>query len=173
MTVTSVMVLASGIVLLYKPWYWLEPALSFVITAYILKNCWKLLRKTTRILMNTTPPWILTEWNQRENHCFRLSEWGSLSASLEYQLLTCCLFLSYCRGWHSDKPYWRPWSTNLPCTPANFQYQSCDPTVWDTCLWEWVLTLRSWFVMSKLLFLCNKIAPNWVGSNTKDIMSRT
>jgi cobalt-zinc-cadmium efflux system protein len=35
---TSVLVLISGILLLFKPWYWLDPALSFIITAYILKS---------------------------------------------------------------------------------------------------------------------------------------
>lgn len=56
---TSVLVLVSGILLLYKPWYWLDPVLSFVITAYILKNCWDLLRQSSRILMNATPSGII------------------------------------------------------------------------------------------------------------------
>ena len=56
---TSVLVLVSGILLLYKPWYWLDPALSFVITVYILKNCWELLRQSSQILMNATPSGII------------------------------------------------------------------------------------------------------------------
>jgi len=52
---TSVAVLISGILLVYKPWYWLDPLLSFAITVYILRNCWELLRETSRILMNATP----------------------------------------------------------------------------------------------------------------------
>jgi len=52
---TSVVVLASGLVLMWRPWYWLDPVLSLLIVAYILKNCWKILRESVSILMNATP----------------------------------------------------------------------------------------------------------------------
>jgi cobalt-zinc-cadmium efflux system protein len=52
---TSVAVLVSGIVLLFKPWYWLDPLLSLVIVLFILKNCWSILKEATGILMNATP----------------------------------------------------------------------------------------------------------------------
>lgn len=51
----SVLVLANGVILIFKPWYWLDPLLSFVIVAFILKNCWSILREATGILMNATP----------------------------------------------------------------------------------------------------------------------
>ena len=52
---TSVMVLISGTVLLFKPWYWLDPLLSILIVLFILKNCWSILKASTGILMNATP----------------------------------------------------------------------------------------------------------------------
>jgi cobalt-zinc-cadmium efflux system protein len=52
---TSVLVLANGIILIFKPWYWLDPLLSFLIVIFILKNCWSILKEATGILMNATP----------------------------------------------------------------------------------------------------------------------
>jgi cobalt-zinc-cadmium efflux system protein len=53
---TSVAVLISGVVLFYRPWYWLDPLLSFVIVGFILKNCWGIAKESGLILMNSTPP---------------------------------------------------------------------------------------------------------------------
>ena len=52
---TSVLVLANGLILIFRPWYWLDPLLSFLIVLFILKNCWSILREATGILMNATP----------------------------------------------------------------------------------------------------------------------
>jgi cation diffusion facilitator family transporter len=52
---TSVAVAVSGLVLFFKPWYWLDPVLSVVIVLFILKNCWGILRDASAILMNATP----------------------------------------------------------------------------------------------------------------------
>jgi len=52
---TSVAVLVSGIVLLIRPWYWLDPLLSLLIVLFILKNCWSILKDASGILMNATP----------------------------------------------------------------------------------------------------------------------
>lgn len=52
---TSVVVVLNGIVLTFKPWYWLDPALSVLIALFILKNCWTILKEATCILMNATP----------------------------------------------------------------------------------------------------------------------
>ncbi|RLB90857.1 MAG: cation transporter [Deltaproteobacteria bacterium] len=52
---TSVVVLISGFVMMYKPWYWLDPLLSILIAIFILKNCWTILKSSTNILMNATP----------------------------------------------------------------------------------------------------------------------
>lgn len=52
---TSVAVVVNGVVLLYRPWYWLDPALSVLIAAFIVKNCWSILKEATCILMNATP----------------------------------------------------------------------------------------------------------------------
>jgi cobalt-zinc-cadmium efflux system protein len=53
---TSVAVLVSGAILYYRPWYWLDPVLSFVIVVFILKNCWGIAKESGLILMNSTPP---------------------------------------------------------------------------------------------------------------------
>ena len=52
---TSVLVLVNGIILIFRPWYWLDALLSFLIVIFILKNCWSILRDATGILMNATP----------------------------------------------------------------------------------------------------------------------
>jgi cation diffusion facilitator family transporter len=52
---TSLLVLVNGILLLFKAWYWLDPLLSLLIVAFILKNCWSILKEATGILMNSTP----------------------------------------------------------------------------------------------------------------------
>ena len=52
---TSVVVLLNGLILIYKPWYWLDPLLSLLIVIFIVKNCWGILKESTAILMNATP----------------------------------------------------------------------------------------------------------------------
>jgi cobalt-zinc-cadmium efflux system protein len=52
---TSVAVAVSGLVLFFKPWYWLDPVLSVIIVLFILENCWGILRDASAILMNATP----------------------------------------------------------------------------------------------------------------------
>jgi len=52
---TSVAVLVSGVILIFKPWYWVDPFLSLLIVIFILKNCWSILKEATGILMNATP----------------------------------------------------------------------------------------------------------------------
>lgn len=52
---TSVVVVINGLVLIFKPWYWLDPLLSLLIVLFILKNCWAILKEATAILMNATP----------------------------------------------------------------------------------------------------------------------
>ena len=52
---TSVVVLVNGLILIFKPWYWLDPLLSILIVLFILKNCWSILKEASAILMNATP----------------------------------------------------------------------------------------------------------------------
>jgi cobalt-zinc-cadmium efflux system protein len=52
---TSVVVLLNGLILIYKPWYWLDPLLSLLIVVFIGKNCWGILKESGAILMNATP----------------------------------------------------------------------------------------------------------------------
>lgn len=52
---TSVAVLVNGVILMFAPWTFLDPLLSLVISALILKSCWGVLREAGLILMNATP----------------------------------------------------------------------------------------------------------------------
>jgi len=52
---TSVMVLIIGAILMFRPWYWLDPVLSFLIAVFIIKNCWAVMAEGVSILMNATP----------------------------------------------------------------------------------------------------------------------
>ena len=52
---TSVVVLINGVLLMFYPWYWLDPLLSVLIVAFIMKNGWILLKESTAVLMNATP----------------------------------------------------------------------------------------------------------------------
>lgn len=52
---TSVAVLVTGAVLLFRPWTWLDPLLSVVIVIFILKNCWAVLQEAVAVLLNAAP----------------------------------------------------------------------------------------------------------------------
>lgn len=54
-TLTSVLVLVNGVILVFRPWYWLDPLLTFLIVLFILYNTWSILKEATGILMNATP----------------------------------------------------------------------------------------------------------------------
>jgi cobalt-zinc-cadmium efflux system protein len=47
-----------GIVWIFKPWYWLDPVVSWVIVGIIFYSGWGLLKDSYQILMNATPPGI-------------------------------------------------------------------------------------------------------------------
>ena len=55
---TSLGVAVLGIIWIYKPWYWLDPLVSWAIVALILYSGLGLLKEAYRILMNATPPGI-------------------------------------------------------------------------------------------------------------------
>lgn len=51
----SLVVMINGAVLVFAPWYFLDPLLSFGIAVFILKNCWSVMTEAVFILMNATP----------------------------------------------------------------------------------------------------------------------
>ena len=65
-TVTSLGVALLGLVWIFKPWYWLDPVVSWIIVGMILYSGWGLLKDSLLILMNATPPGIDLEDIQRE-----------------------------------------------------------------------------------------------------------
>lgn len=60
-TLTSLAVAALGVLWLYKPWYWLDPLVSWAIVALIFYGNWGILKETYQILMNATPPGLDVE----------------------------------------------------------------------------------------------------------------
>jgi cobalt-zinc-cadmium efflux system protein len=63
---TSLGVAILGVVWLFRPWYWLDPIVSWVIVVLILYSGWGILKEALRILMNATPPGIDLEAIQQE-----------------------------------------------------------------------------------------------------------
>ncbi|MFW5791335.1 MAG: cation diffusion facilitator family transporter [Desulfohalobiaceae bacterium] len=52
---TSVVVMINGLILMFRPWYWLDPVLSLFIVFFILKNCWSIIKVVAAILMEAVP----------------------------------------------------------------------------------------------------------------------
>ena len=63
---TSLGVVILGIIWMFKPWYWLDPIVSWAIVVLILYNGWGILKDAYVILMNATPPGIDLQAIQRE-----------------------------------------------------------------------------------------------------------
>jgi cobalt-zinc-cadmium efflux system protein len=63
---TSLGVALLGLVWIFRPWYWLDPIVSWIIVALILYNGWDILKEALLILMNATPPGISLEAIQKE-----------------------------------------------------------------------------------------------------------
>jgi len=65
-TLTSLGVALLGIIWLFRPWYWLDPLVSWLIVLLILYSGWGILKEALLILMNATPPGIDLEAIQKE-----------------------------------------------------------------------------------------------------------
>jgi cobalt-zinc-cadmium efflux system protein len=52
---TSLAVAALGIIWIYRPWYWLDPIVSWIIVAIIFYSGWDILKHAFNIFMNATP----------------------------------------------------------------------------------------------------------------------
>lgn len=57
-TLSSVVVIAGGIFIYFFKIYWLDPVLTFIISIYILKETWFVLKQAYLILLQATPPEI-------------------------------------------------------------------------------------------------------------------
>jgi cobalt-zinc-cadmium efflux system protein len=64
--ITSLGVAVLGIIWIFKPWYWLDPVVSWVIVILILYSAWDILKNAFEILMNATPVGIDLHAIQRE-----------------------------------------------------------------------------------------------------------
>lgn len=62
---TSLGVAVLGLIWLFRPWYWLDPIVSWVIVVLILYSGWGILKEALLILMNATPPGIDLEAIQK------------------------------------------------------------------------------------------------------------
>jgi cobalt-zinc-cadmium efflux system protein len=63
---TSLGVALLGLVWLFRPWYWLDPIVSWMIVVLILYSGWNILKEALLILMNATPPGIDLKAIQQE-----------------------------------------------------------------------------------------------------------
>lgn len=54
-TLSSVAVITTAVILIYKPWYWLDALMSILITIYIAKESLSLLFESVHILMQGSP----------------------------------------------------------------------------------------------------------------------
>ena len=65
-TLTSLGVALLGVIWLFRPWYWLDPIVSWAIVALILYGGWGILKDALLILMNAVPAGIDLETIQKE-----------------------------------------------------------------------------------------------------------
>lgn len=54
----SLAVLIGGVLVWWRGWYWVDPALTAVISFYVLYTCVGLFKRTAAVLMENTPPHI-------------------------------------------------------------------------------------------------------------------
>lgn len=54
-TLSSVLVIISGILIIYFKWYWIDPLITIAIGLYILKETFQILKETINILMQFAP----------------------------------------------------------------------------------------------------------------------
>ena len=54
-TLSSVGVIAAAILMMLWGWYWLDPLLTLVVSLYVLRESWPLLKTSVNILMQGTP----------------------------------------------------------------------------------------------------------------------
>lgn len=57
-TLSSVLVIISGILIIYLKWYWVDPLITIIIGLYITKETFDILRQTINILMQFAPEGI-------------------------------------------------------------------------------------------------------------------
>jgi cobalt-zinc-cadmium efflux system protein len=65
-TLTSAGVALLGVLWLFRPWYWLDPIVSWAIVVMILYSGWGILKESLLILMNATPAGIDLNVIQKE-----------------------------------------------------------------------------------------------------------
>lgn len=65
-TLTSLGVAVLGLIWIFRPWYWLDPVVSWIIVAMIFYGGWDILKRTFNILMNATPPGMDLQAIQKE-----------------------------------------------------------------------------------------------------------
>jgi cobalt-zinc-cadmium efflux system protein len=63
---TSAGVALLGVIWLFRPWYWLDPIVSWAIVVMILYSGWGILKESLLILMNATPAGIDLNVIQKE-----------------------------------------------------------------------------------------------------------
>lgn len=65
-TLSSLGVAVLGVIWIFKPWYWLDPIVSWIIVGLILYSGWGILKDAFGILMNAAPPGMDLQAIQQE-----------------------------------------------------------------------------------------------------------
>ena len=65
-TLTSVAVIIGAVLILYFKIYWIDPVITIIIGAYILKETWGILKQSVDILMQGTPPGLKLDQIQKD-----------------------------------------------------------------------------------------------------------
>ena len=96
-TLTSLGVALLGVLWLFRPWYWLDPIVSWAIVVLILYSGWGILKEALLILMNAVPAGIDLETIQKEVESLEgveglhhLHVWNPLPGRLPWPLMSSC-----------------------------------------------------------------------------------
>lgn len=65
-SLVSLGVLVMGVIWIFRPWYWLDPLVTWVIVAFVLFSGWDILRTSALVLMNSAPSFVDLKAIQKE-----------------------------------------------------------------------------------------------------------
>jgi cobalt-zinc-cadmium efflux system protein len=54
-TISSVLVVIGGLLIQFRQWYWIDPVITVLISAYIIREAFVILREAVNILMQSAP----------------------------------------------------------------------------------------------------------------------
>jgi len=97
---TSFAVLFGGIMMYYQGWYWIDPALSFLISLYLIRTSFYIVRESTGMLMQFAPSKVSVD--QILEICKQFNEIESIHHIHLWQLNDDAVFLEAHINFHED-----------------------------------------------------------------------